>query len=694
VSTLHVVQLPFAKQIKTCYNDREHSLLFLRQNKESNNHWRDKMDLDLENLSALESLFPYFTFLSRFILPILALIVLSRCLTSLLREKYEPEVWAYLSLPNATRLALYHWENIIGRAKNVDVVLNYPTLSRNHVALIRDDKAKWTAIDLDSKAGTTLNGKPFHDEVRVKKGDVLSLGGVEVALLDLKSEELGAQSLSRTKPGRWVRPSGTFFFLTLMQAVLALQLSIAHIDNFTTHIPLGFAALAAMMWGYFFFIRAMGRTGFEAETLAFFLCTIGMSIIASRNPDGLLYEAGMIFAGLVFFIIVCFILRDLRRAKKLRWPIAVAGILFLAVGFLLAEELYGARRIITIAGIAIQPSEFVKVAFIFAGAASLERLFARRNLFMFIAYAAACVGILALMNDFGSAAVFFAAFLIIAFLRSGDVATIALSLGGLGMAGFLVLTIRPHVAARFSTWGNVWDYPFGAGMQQVRMLSSTASGGLFGLGAGEGTFHRVFAADTDLAFGMVAEELGLLIGIFCIVAVVIFALFAVKTSGTARSSFYVIAAGAAVTMFLTQVILNVFGPLDIIPFTGLTFPFLSRGGSSMIASWGLLAFIKAADTRQNASFAIKLNRRDMRNAVQQEREAWDDPEDEADDGYETDYEDYEYDDFDYEIEPDYEEVRGEPLDSGIDPRYFEENHQDAETGFDPRYFDNNWGGRR
>jgi len=653
------------------------------------------MDLDLENLSALESLFPYFTFLSRFILPILTLIVLSRCLTSLLREKYEPEIWAYLSLPNASRIALYHWENIIGRAKTADVALNYPTLSRNHVALIRDDKAKWTAIDLGSKAGTTLNGKPLQDKTRVKKGDVLGLGGVEVTLLDLKSEELGAQSLSRTKPGRWVRPSGTFFFLTLIQAVLALQLSIAHIDNFTTQIPLGFAALAAMMWGYFFFIRAMGRTGFEVETLAFFLCTIGMSAIASRRPDELMREAGMIFAGLLFFILVCFILRDLRWAKKLRWPIAIGGVLFLAVGFLFAAEIYGARRWIEIAGITIQPSELVKVAFIFAGASSLERMFAKRNLFMFIGYAIMCVGILALMNDFGSAAVFFATFLVIAFLRSGDLATIALSIASLGIGGFLALTIRPHVAYRFATWGNVWEDPFGRGMQQVRMLSSTASGGLFGLGAGEGTFRRVFAADTDLVFGMVAEELGLLVGIFCIAVILIFGIFAVKTSGTARSSFYVIAAGAAVTMFLTQTILNVFGPLDILPFTGITFPFVSRGGSSMIGSWGLLAFIKAADTRQNASFAIKLNRRDMRNAVAQEQEEiWDEPEEEADDGYETDYEDYEYEDFIYEAEPDYEEVRGEPLDGGIDSRYFEESQEDAETGIDPRYFDDNWGGRR
>jgi len=461
-----------------------------------------------------------------------------------------------------------------------------------------------------------------------------------------------------------------------MQAVLAIQLSIAHIDNFTAQIPLGFLALAAMMWGYFFFIRALGRTGFEVEILAFFLCTIGMGVIASRDPSELLREAGMIFAGLLFFIAICWILRDLRVTKQLRWPIAIAGILFLAVGFLFAQEIYGARRWIEIGGIMLQPSEFVKVAFIFAGACSLERMFARRNLFMFIGYAAMCVGILALMNDFGSAAVFFATFLVIAFLRSGDLSTIALSLASLGIAGFLVLTVRPHVATRFATWGNVWADPFGRGYQQVRMLSATASGGLFGLGAGHGTFRRVFAADTDLVFGMVSEELGLLIAIFCIAVIIIFCIFAIKTSGTARSSFYVVAAGAAVTMFLTQTILNVFGPLDIIPFTGITFPFLSRGGSSMIGSWGLLAFIKAADTRQNASLTIKLNRRDIRGAKHIEWEGMEtDPEDETE-VYDGDYEEYEFDyDDNYGGEAYYEEEAepAEPLEGGIDPTYFDDN---------------------
>ena len=626
----------------------------------------------LEGMFALSGLFVNFTFLSRFILPTLALLILVRCLVSLLREQYEPEVWGYLSLPNAARIALYHWENVIGRAQSADVVMSYPSLSRNHLALIRDDKAKWVAIDLGSKSGTTLNKMPLIGRTKVKKGDVLDLGGVEVVLQDLPAEELGAQSTYRTKPGRNIWPSGTFFFVTLFQLVLGMQLTLANLHRFSIQIPLGFLGLIALMWTYFLVIRMTGRRGFEMEALAFLLSTIGMAVIATRHPDEVFFGLGVTTVGVLFFVAICWILRDLRWAKRFRYPIAIGGILFLAAGYLFGITLGGATRWIRVGGMTIQPSEFVKIAFIFAGAQTLDRLFARRNLYMFIVFSAACIGILALMNDFGSAAVFFAAFLVIAYLRSGDFATIALSLASLGIGGFLALTIRPHVAARFATWGNAWEDPFGVGMQQVRTMSSLASGGLFGLGGGNGVLRNVVAADTDMVFGLIAEELGLIMAFICIAAVIILGIFAVKSAASARSSFYVIASCAAITMFLTQITLNVFGSLDVIPFTGMTFPFVSRGGSSMVASWGLLAFIKAADTRQNASITVKLNRKAEK---AYRKSSWEEEWEEepiADDPYYTpdDADDFDYE-HDFAPEPDdYYEEDGEPLDGGIDPWYF------------------------
>ena len=107
---------------------------------------------------------------------------------------------------------------------------------------------------------------------------------------------------------------------------------------------------------------------------------------------------------------------------------------------------------------------------------------------------------------------------------------------------------------------------------------------------------------------MVSEELGLIVAFGCIAAVILLALFAVRNAEDGRSAYYVIASCASVTIMLAQLALNVFGSLDILPFTGVTFPFVSNGGTSMIGAWGLLAFVKAADTRQNASFAVRLKK--------------------------------------------------------------------------------------
>ena len=109
-------------------------------------------------------------------------------------------------------------------------------------------------------------------------------------------------------------------------------------------------------------------------------------------------------------------------------------------------------------------------------------------------------------------------------------------------------------------------------------------------------------------FGVVGEEFGLLLAL-CMAAVpVILVVFTVRAAGYARSAFYTIASSAAAAMLITQTLLNVLGSVDLLPLTGVTFPFVSMGGSSMLACWGLLAYLKAADTRQNASFALRLSK--------------------------------------------------------------------------------------
>ena len=220
----------------------------------------------------------------------------------------------------------------------------------------------------------------------------------------------------------------------------------------------------------------------------------------------------------------------------------------------------------------------------------------------------ALCGCLALMNDFGTALIFFCAFLIIAYMRSGNVGTIALACTALVFAGVVALKIAPHALQRFSSWRHIWEDPLDAGYQQTRALMCMASGGFFGLGPGKGLMKNIFAADSDMAVATLTEEWGLIMLIMAVTCIVALAVFCVRSASVGRSSFYTIGACTAVSILLVQTILNALGTVDVVPLTGVTFPFLSNGGSSMLCAWGLLAFIKAADTRQNASFAVSISK--------------------------------------------------------------------------------------
>lgn len=544
--------------------------------------------------------------LAGYLMPLLTVWILVRCVRSMLREKYDPEVWAYLETPGGETAAIRHWECIIGAAKSCDIVISRESVSRTQAALIRSGRGEWTLHDLDPSGSCTVGRQ--RDEGRgipLRDGSTVRIADVELVFHDLSEKQRAAVDSARSAPGLLISPGLTLLALTVFQALLALGFTVSLERAQLLTAVLGFAALAVTQWCYYFIMRAIDRSGFEVETLAFFLSTLGLAVVTTGTPDDMLKQLILLFAGLLVFLTLGWWLRDLRRTKALRWPVAALALAFLALNLVAGETSYGASNWLSIGGFTLQPSEFVKMAYVYVGAASLDRLFRLRNLFGFIAFSVICVGALALMGDFGAALIFFITFLVIAFMRSGSFATVFLAVAGAALGVMLVLSVKPYIAQRFSTWRHIWDDPLGAGWQQTRALSAAASGGLFGVGPGNGWLKDVFAADTDMVFCLICEELGLIIALCAILAVIALALFTVRSAARGRSSFYVIAACAAASMMMVQLALNVFGSVDLLPFTGVTFPFVSKGGSSLISCWGLLAFIKAADTRQSASFSVR-----------------------------------------------------------------------------------------
>ena len=542
--------------------------------------------------------------------PLLALFILIRCGRSLLRGKIEEEVWGYLVTADQTAYPLPHWENLIGRSSRCDVVLNFPTVSRSHAALIRDNAGQWQLHPLNAKNGVLLNGAPITEPEPVQDGDLFDMGGLVLAFLPANEEELHAQAQRRTKPGRFISPGVTLFLLTLFQATLCFKLLLSYQGKADAPPILPcFGVLAGSMWFLYLLYRILKRRGFEIETIAFFLTTLCLTITANGIPKSLAKQTVCVVLGLVVFFSMSLMLRNLELAKWFRWPAAAFSMALLAFNVLFGVRLFGAKNWVSIGPIQFQPSELVKIAFILVGAATLDRMFAKRNLIFTLVFSAFCVGCLGLMSDFGTALIFFVAFLAIAFLRSGDLASVLLMTAAAFFGGYIILKFKTYIAARFLIYRHVWTDPANYGFQQTRTRSALASGGLFGRGVGNGWLKNVGAANTDLVFGVIAEEMGLILAVCCVIAILLLALFAVKEAATARSSFYVIAACSTAMIFVVQVMLNVFGSTDLLPLTGVTFPFVSCGGSSMISCWALLAYIKASDTRQNSAVAVKLPKR-------------------------------------------------------------------------------------
>ncbi len=547
-----------------------------------------------------------FTLVARFFFPILALFIFFRCLWPLMSGGRRPKAWGHLVLQNDARIPLVHWENSVGRGKNCDVVLDFPSISHEHCVVARK-KDGWSIVDLGSNSGVTVNGVKCEGVTRFADGDRLGIGDVTLTMLPVQGNYVEKEprrlrfATRAAEIARNFRPGVTLFYILIFQLIGLVSFCISMGETFDILPPALYLGFMAVEFIYFLATRGRGRRFIEPELLAFFLCGIGLFVSASVSPDSMITQLGALVLGLLLFLMLTFLFNDTDRARKARYVFAVAAVLLLAANLVLARTQFGARNWIQIGPVNFQPSEFVKVAFVIVGASTLDRLLTRRNLLLFMGFAGVCVVALVLMRDFGAAVVFFMAFLVMSFMRSGDVRTLGIALGVTGAGAFIAVTFLPYIAARFAAWRHVWEFADTTGYQQTRTMVYTASGGMLGVGAGNGYLRHVAAANTDLVFGVISEEWGFIIALICALTPLALAIFAAMSVKAARSSFYAITACGAAVMLLMQAALNVFGSLDILPLTGVTLPFVSTGGSSMVACWGLMACIKSIDERHRAS---------------------------------------------------------------------------------------------
>lgn len=601
------------------------------------------MDYSYEEIISYVQL--YFTTGVRWVCMGLAILILLHQFLALIRLRNPSEIWAYLKCPDGTSVPLTHWENLVGRHRGCDIILNLGAVSRSHGTLIRDSEGTWVYNDLNSKNGSFINGRRVTEPTEMQGGDVLTVGGTDFELYPLSYRERMENIEKRKRNTKRTSPWLSMLAITVFQLLTVIQFKVSLGEEFPAQLPAAFALLCILMWVYVIALRMMKRTGFEVELIAFFLSTLSLAVTASAYPYSVMKQSICILLGVLLFFAMCWFLRDLSKAKRFTYILMGISVVLLIINITMGTVVNGSQNWIHIGGFSIQPSEMVKIVFIFVGAASLDELQQRKNMLVFMGFSFFCLGCLAIMGDFGTALIFFATFLVISFLRSGDFTKLFLVLGAAGLMGLMVLRFMPYVASRFQIWRHVWEDPTDKGFQQVQTMTSVASGGIPGLGAGEGNLSDVAASSTDLVFGLLAEEWGLVIAILAVLCIVTLGVFAYRSIIAGRSTYYCIAACATTSLFMFQTILNVFGSVDLLPLTGVTFPFVSSGGTSMIACWGMLAFVKAADTRQNASLAVRVNENKLKAAERRAAKLQPEP-------AEEEYEDF-IENLDRELQEDY-----------------------------------------
>ena len=535
----------------------------------------------------------FYCWLIRFIIPVAAVTVIYLLFKILIGNKKEKPIFARLIDQNGKIFPITSKENIIGRGRHCDIVIRSKSAPLNAAAITLGENG-WT---LHPVGDILLNGNEPEATEQIGHGDIITVASAELTLDDSRDPYI---PYDKNDELNLVRAKCAAVVLTMLQVMVALSLTIHYLstDAFPIQLPICFGGLVAAEWLY---LSVKKFDGVGIELCAFFLCTFGLSVAASAMPNSLYKQFIAMMLGLLLFIVISFVLKNLSLTMKLRYAVGIIGVGILFFNILFGTELNGAKNWIDLGFITVQPSEFVKIAYIFAGCASLDRLITTRNFLLFTGFSGACLLPLFIMRDFGTASIFFIGMLIIVFMRSGDLKAIILFIVAAIIGAAAIIALKPYVASRFATYLHAWENPYSGGYQQVNTMIAIGSGGLFGVGGGEGNLDTIAAADTDLVFGFIVEEWGLIIGLCCVAILILFTLYAIKRAGMTRSVYYSIAAAAASGMFLFQAALNIFGSTDLLPLTGVTLPLNSNGGSSIMASMGMLAFIKSAglggDTR-------------------------------------------------------------------------------------------------
>ena len=314
------------------------------------------------------------------------------------------------------------------------------------------------------------------------------------------------------------------------------------------------------------------------------LLSIGFVILTRLSYDKAIKQFFIVTVSIIIGMAIPFLIKNLRFLKSLTWIYALAGIGALGIVLLLGSVTNGSKISYSVGGITFQPSEFVKIIFVFFLASALYESNDLIQLLFTAIVAGIHVLILVASKDLGSALIFFIVYVFMVYIASRKFIYLLLGTAGGAAAALLAYHFFTHVQNRVQAWQDPWSSIDDAGYQIAQSLFAISSGGWFGLGLFRGNPTSIPYVEDDFVFSAVVEELGLAFSM-CLVLICIscFVMF-MDISMKFKDRFYqLIAFGLGIT-YIFQVFLTIGGGTKFIPMTGVTLPFISYGGSSVLTT--------------------------------------------------------------------------------------------------------------
>lgn len=315
-----------------------------------------------------------------------------------------------------------------------------------------------------------------------------------------------------------------------------------------------------------------------------FLLALGFTILTRLNYDLAIKQYVIVCACVLISAIVPYLIGTKKGFGKYYWFYGAVGFLMLASVFIIGAKKNGAVNWIKIGPLMLQPSEFVKILFIFFIASMLARSNEFRNIVMTTAFAAAHVIVLVLEKDLGGALLFFIVYLVMLLVATGKKLYFFSGLLLGAVAAVIAYYLFSHVQTRVAAWLDPWSIIDGGGNQIAQSLFAIGTGGWFGLGLSEGMPYKIPVVVSDFIFSAIAEELGTLFALFLLLICVSCFVSFVDIAMQNRVMVYKLLALGFGVCYIFQVFLSVGGVTKFIPSTGVTLPLVSYGGSSVASS--------------------------------------------------------------------------------------------------------------